>query len=640
MNKPEVEIILRATDRASRVLEETGGNAEILSKRLDKVSTYAIAAGAGLMGMAAGGVAILKSSTRLAARVEMLGIVTETLGRNAGMTTTEVRALEGSLQDKGITLQAARQSIAQMIQAEIDLAHATTLARLAQDAAVISGQNSSEAFNSLVTVIATGNTLMARNMGLMVDFQAAYEDGAVAIGKAVTELTAQEKIQIRTNEVMRLGGTIAGTYEASMTTAAKKMASLDRHIEESTRALGEMWLPTYAAAVDAVTASLVKWQDLDQSQKDNVSSLIAVATATAGTVGSILMGFGVFVKTTAAVHAMNTAFLAATGGAMGLTAAMATIVLPVSLVVAGITALTLVSKKQTEQLEETKRVLNEVEDELFDTTNSYDEYITKLKIAAEQEGYNIDSQGNLVRAFGQSGVARADIIEKNVALTESEYEQVKAVERYMEIHGDYLRGLYDIADATGDAEQATKDFRMELIKMDSQALASAGLRELDQAYKDGLISAEEYRQGTRMIWEALMDVDQAQIDLSLTMIELNQKFKDGEISTYEYIAALRQLEGKYVIDVETKFNIVGEPWIPPGIEPPGIIQPRQHGGPVYGGKPYIVGEAGPELFIPSHGGQIIPNHNVSNYMTMNIHTSAPHEPIIDDFEMMRAWMGA
>ena len=34
---------------------------------------------------------------------------------------------------------------------------------------------------------------------------------------------------------------------------------------------------------------------------------------------------------------------------------------------------------------------------------------------------------------------------------------------------------------------------------------------------------------------------------------------------------------------------------------------RQHGGPVSAGRPYVVGEAGPELFVPHAAGTIVPN---------------------------------
>ena len=40
-----------------------------------------------------------------------------------------------------------------------------------------------------------------------------------------------------------------------------------------------------------------------------------------------------------------------------------------------------------------------------------------------------------------------------------------------------------------------------------------------------------------------------------------------------------------------------------GVDPPG----RQHGGPVRAGRPYLVGERGPELFVPSRSGRIDPN---------------------------------
>ena len=38
-------------------------------------------------------------------------------------------------------------------------------------------------------------------------------------------------------------------------------------------------------------------------------------------------------------------------------------------------------------------------------------------------------------------------------------------------------------------------------------------------------------------------------------------------------------------------------------KPPG----RQHGGPVSAGSPYVVGEAGPEIFVPSSSGSVLPN---------------------------------
>ena len=45
------------------------------------------------------------------------------------------------------------------------------------------------------------------------------------------------------------------------------------------------------------------------------------------------------------------------------------------------------------------------------------------------------------------------------------------------------------------------------------------------------------------------------------------------------------------------------------------IPGRRMGGPVAAGSPYIVGEAGPELFVPTMTGRILPNHNLSDSVT-------------------------
>jgi TP901 family phage tail tape measure protein len=42
---------------------------------------------------------------------------------------------------------------------------------------------------------------------------------------------------------------------------------------------------------------------------------------------------------------------------------------------------------------------------------------------------------------------------------------------------------------------------------------------------------------------------------------------------------------------------------------------RRMGGPVAAGSPYIVGEAGPELFVPTLPGRIVPNHDLGSSMT-------------------------
>ena len=49
---------------------------------------------------------------------------------------------------------------------------------------------------------------------------------------------------------------------------------------------------------------------------------------------------------------------------------------------------------------------------------------------------------------------------------------------------------------------------------------------------------------------------------------------------------------------------------------------RAAGGPVSAGQPYIVGEIGPELFVPGRSGTIIPNNQLGGGSTYNITVQA------------------
>lgn len=223
-------------------------------------------------------------ATKLSARIETLGVVTRQLGKNAGYSEKQIDKLEKSIQKKGITTQASRQALAKMMQAELDLAHATDLARLAQDAAVISGTNSSEAFSRLVDVIATGNVRMARTMGLQVDFNKGYEKTAVQLGKTKEQLTAQEQAQARANSVLEEGTQIAGTYEAAMQSTGKQLESTPRYIEEFTRALGDRFIPALGEANKLfqeflkTSTLLLDWENLvSNALEDHQEQLIKTA---------------------------------------------------------------------------------------------------------------------------------------------------------------------------------------------------------------------------------------------------------------------------------------------------------------------------------------------------------------------------
>lgn len=55
---------------------------------------------------------------------------------------------------------------------------------------------------------------------------------------------------------------------------------------------------------------------------------------------------------------------------------------------------------------------------------------------------------------------------------------------------------------------------------------------------------------------------------------------------------------------------LGQPVVASGVEGGAVVGARADGGSVMGGKPYLVGERGAELFVPNRSGTIVPNHQL------------------------------
>ncbi|KAF0234079.1 MAG: tail tape measure [Desulfovibrionaceae bacterium] len=181
----------------------------------------------------------VRDSALAAARFETLGVVMEVVGRNAGIAKATMDATATSLQKQGIAMVESRDATVKLTQAGIDLARATELGRIAQDAAVIGQMNSSQAFMHMVTAIQSAQPEMLRTIGMNVSFEDSYKQLAAQTNKSAEALTEQEKMVARVGAVMESGKRIAGTYEAAMGTAGKQISSFTRYMEDLKTVGGE-----------------------------------------------------------------------------------------------------------------------------------------------------------------------------------------------------------------------------------------------------------------------------------------------------------------------------------------------------------------------------------------------------------------
>ena len=253
-------------DEMNKLAKSLGGVGNEFSKASEGIKIFGVGLGTALM---AGAGAFIgkklfdfgKESFDLAARYETLGVVVQQVGKVAGYSAVEVDKNVSALRRMGIAGVEARKTLTQIMQAQVGIGKAPGLARVAQDAAVIGGTNSSDAFEKMVHGIQSAQTEVLRTIGINVNFEQSYAKMAASLGKTTSELTEQEKVQARVNAVMEAGEKISGSYEAAMTTLGKQMSSLTRVQQDFATDFGKFSLEVAKSSggVNGYTTVLEGW---------------------------------------------------------------------------------------------------------------------------------------------------------------------------------------------------------------------------------------------------------------------------------------------------------------------------------------------------------------------------------------------
>jgi hypothetical protein len=162
--------------------------------------------------------------------------------------------------------------------------------------------------------------------------------------------------------------------------------------------------------------------------------------------------------------------------------------------------------------------------------------------------------------------------------------------------------------ATATAELVTRGQALNEEYRGAQATLLARQAELDQLITAGTISWETY---ARAIAEAQAAVGEAKgesQDFASTFAGvIEQAATSGKLSFRSFAnSVIGQLQRILVQALVTRAVLFLIPGLGPVAAVASSIPGRQHGGPVQGGRPYVVGEAGPELFVPQAAGAIVP----------------------------------
>lgn len=197
----------------------------------------------------------------------------------------------------------------------------------------------------------------------------------------------------------------------------------------------------------------------------------------------------------------------------------------------------------------------------------------------------------------------------------------------------YATGIADMADGLGGllAPALTKA-KSAFLAMNATLLANpiflviAALVALTAAFVVAYKKSETFRNIVNGTLHAVTDGVKAFVDYTEKAVVGAAKTlaRIADIITTPYQIAFRAIASLWNDTVgKLHFSIPG--WVP-GIGGAGFDVPDipmlAKGGPLNAGQAAIVGERGPELFVPNMGGQVVPNDKIGGGVTVLIQTGA------------------
>lgn len=279
-----------------------------------------------------------------------------------------------------------------------------------------------------------------------------------------------------------------------------------------------------------------------------------------------------------------------------------------------------------------------------DSSDSYAEAQKRVadasKEVAELAADETTKHGDLREAKKELADAQADLEGKTKAVANALQDENSKTQESINLAYQRVGGILGVYGADLQYQQALND----------HATKQAEVTRLEAEGKQGTL---EYEGAKRALEEADLALVQSGLGLETQIQNLKTQVDEGKISTEEYQSRIQELKDKYpelgaaldtitgkvedhtgaILDIPDYKNTTidvtdNASWtLDQILNKIGRISAggftinvaggaRAEGGPVSAGAMYLVGERGPELFVPRMSGEIVPNHSLNSGASM------------------------
>lgn len=312
-SKNNIDIIISATDNASKQFDEVSKNTKKFSESLKDVRKYSWIATTAL-------VWLWTVMVNQATDVEPVKNAFENLTKTVWESSTQMmkslkEASKWAVSEYDLMLSANRALKLGVTQNTTDMTDLMKIARLYGQQM---GQDVTQSFNDIVTWLGRWSPMILDNLWIIIDSEKAYEEYALELWKASSELTKQEKTQALVNATLVEGRKALDEFWEPAQTMAERFAELRNTFSDTASRIWEALLPVVEKLLNVIQPVIDKVASWIEANPELAANILLVTTAITWLI-FVLSTVGTIIPT--------------------ITAAISVITWPIGLVIAAITAL-------------------------------------------------------------------------------------------------------------------------------------------------------------------------------------------------------------------------------------------------------------------------------------------------------------
>ncbi len=276
-SKNEIEILVKATDNASKEFENISKNSQKMSDSLKNVQKYSWIATTAL-------VWLWTVMVNQAADMEPVKNAFENLAETVWESSeTMLKSLKtaskGAVSEYNLMLSANRALKLWVTQNTDDMADLMKIARLYGQQM---GQDVTQSFNDIVTWLWRWSPMILDNLWIIIDSEKAYEDYAKTLWKTSKELTKSEKTQALVNATLIEWRKALDEFWEPAQTMAERFAELKNSFSDTAARIWEALLPVVQKLLETIQPIINKISDWIAANPELASKILLVTTAITG----------------------------------------------------------------------------------------------------------------------------------------------------------------------------------------------------------------------------------------------------------------------------------------------------------------------------------------------------------------------